>query len=117
MDKKVIVIEQKVPTCPICSSLMGRRYQNGELFFVCWDDMSHIYKMIDNGQTENEMLVSDSAEVNNEKDNSTCFSNVCAFIRNIIQKLFCNRNKNKFTFAMPKGELPKYFICWGGRYR
>lgn len=116
MNNKEIVIEQKVPTCPVCSALMWKRYQGKDLFFVCNDDCSHIYKMIEMGQTENELIVT-NGEKNNEKDNSTCFSNVCAFIRNIIQKLFCNRNKNKFTFVMPKGELPKYFIYWGGRYK
>jgi len=116
MNNKITVIEQKVPTCPVCSASMWNRYQNGDLFYVCNDNINHIYKVVEIGQTENELLVVDN-EVKNEKDNGTYFSTMCAFIRNIIQKLFYNRNKNKFTFVMPKGKSPKYFICWGGRYR
>ena len=115
MNNKEIIIEQKVPACPVCSALMWKRYQGKDLFFVCNDNYSHIYKMIKVGQTENELIVTNGE--NNEKDNSTCFSIVCVFIRNIIQRLFRNRNKNKYTFVMPKGELPKYFICWGERYK
>ena len=112
----MIVIEQKVPICPVCSASMWSRYQNGDLFYVCNDNINHIYKMIGLGQTENELLVIDN-EVKNEKDNGTYFSTMCGFIRNIIQKLFRDRNKNKFTFVMPKGKMPKYFICYGRRYR
>lgn len=101
MNKQVIVIEQKVPTCPICSSLMWKRYQDKDVFFICCDDMSHIFKIVDIGQTENEMLVTDNAEVKSEKRlfrDNTWFNSLCTFLYNIFQKCFSfqttDRNKS-----------------------
>lgn len=58
---RVIIIQQNVPMCPECSSLMSTRHQDGKLFFFCHDCL-HIYKVIENGQAEIELLVSDEQE-------------------------------------------------------
>lgn len=97
MNNKEIIIEQKVPTCPVCSALMWKRYQGKDLFFICNDDCSHIYKMIEMGQTENELIVSDSVKI---KKNYLKGNFLCESLGEIIKKW---------------NELPKYHICFGNR--
>lgn len=100
MNNKIIVVEQKVPTCPVCSALMWKRYQDGKLFFVCGDNIEHIYGVVDNGQTENELLVSDSVKIK----------------KNYLKRNFRNFLCESLGEMIKKGnELPKYHICFGNR--
>ena len=55
------VIQQNIPICPNCSALMTRRYgKDKELYFVC-PDCNAIYKFMENGQTDNELIVTDES--------------------------------------------------------
>lgn len=119
MNNKEIVIEQKVPTCPVCSALMWKRYQGKDLFFVCNDDISHIYKTIKIGQTENELLVTDNEVANERKalKSSNWFSKFPTFFCDIFREKLSAKANNKylFEFSKPNEKNPKYFICTGGR--
>ena len=58
------VIQQNVPTCPKCSALMFARHQYDNLYFSC-GDCKLILKVIDNGQAEIELIVTDDMEQDN----------------------------------------------------
>lgn len=98
MNNKEIIIEQKVPTCPVCSASMWKRYQNGDLFYVCNDNINHIYKVVEIGQTENELLVVDS-EIKIKKGHLKR-NFLCESLSEMIKKW---------------NKLPKYRICFGNR--
>lgn len=55
------IIQQNVPMCPRCSALMSTRHQYDNLYFFC-DDCKLILKVIDNGQAEIELIVTDGEE-------------------------------------------------------
>ena len=44
----MIVIQQNVPMCPVCSALMNVRHQKGHMYFFCSDCLS-IYKVVGKG--------------------------------------------------------------------
>jgi len=55
------IIQQNVPMCPKCSALMSVRHQYDNLYFSC-DCCKLILKVIDNGQAEIELIVTDGME-------------------------------------------------------
>ena len=54
-----VILQQNVPMCPRCSAMMHKRMANGHLYFIC-GDCKGIWKVLDNGQAEIELLVSDN---------------------------------------------------------
>jgi len=58
----MIIIQQNVPMCPICASLMWKRFQDNDLYYICHDNINHIFKMVSNGQAEIELIVSNKKE-------------------------------------------------------
>ena len=57
----MVVIQQNVPMCPDCSGMMATRHQGGKTYFFCHDCLS-IYQVLENGQAEIELLVSNKEE-------------------------------------------------------
>lgn len=52
------IISQNVPMCPKCSAMMYRREQDHKLFMICADCLK-TYQVIDVGQSEIELVISD----------------------------------------------------------
>ena len=57
----MIVIQQNVPMCPYCSAMMSTRHQRGNLYYFCHDCLK-ILQVVDNGQAEIELLVTDGTD-------------------------------------------------------
>ena len=57
----ITILQSDVPRCPKCSALMYRREQDDRLFMICADCLK-IYEVLDNGQAEVEMLITDTKE-------------------------------------------------------
>lgn len=59
----ITTIQNNVPRCPRCSAAMFRRLQTGKVdnYFVC-NDCGAIYRIVDNGQSEIEILITDETE-------------------------------------------------------
>ena len=57
----MIVIQQNVPMCPECSAMMSTRHQKGKMYLFCHDCLK-ILQILDNGQSEIELLCSDRKE-------------------------------------------------------
>lgn len=55
------LIQSNVPRCPKCSASMFQRMQNGKLYLICNDCLT-IYEMVDIGQAEVEVTISDIKE-------------------------------------------------------
>ena len=53
-----MTISQNVPICPKCKAMMVKRHQHNEIYFFCVDCLS-IYRVIENGQAELELEVTD----------------------------------------------------------
>ena len=47
------------PICPCCSGLLGKQRQNDKTYYTCGDCMK-VFQVIDEGQSENEIVVSDN---------------------------------------------------------
>ena len=58
----MIIIQQNVPMCPKCASMMWQRFQGKDLYYICHDNIEHIFKIESVGQTEIELIVSDKKE-------------------------------------------------------
>lgn len=58
----MLIIQQNVPMCPICASLMWKRYQDNSLYYICHDNISHIFKIESVGQAKIELIASDKKE-------------------------------------------------------
>lgn len=54
-------LQGSVPRCPKCSALMFRRTQNGKFYYICNDCLS-VFEMVDVGQAEVEMTISNTKE-------------------------------------------------------
>lgn len=126
-ERKFFTIEQKVPRCPYCASYMWSTTYDKHVCYVCYD-CNAILPVIKVGQCENELIVSDrlgdlDEEINEVVDekrlskSNNYFRNLYTFIRNLFQRLFFNKRSNKSIFEFPVKKEPKYFICWGGRYK
>ena len=57
----ITILQSNVPRCPKCSALMYRREQDGRLFMICADCLK-VYEVIDSGQAEIEVTISDNKE-------------------------------------------------------
>lgn len=57
----ITILQSNVPRCPKCSALMYRREQDGKLYMICADCLK-VYEVIDNGQAEIEVMISDTKE-------------------------------------------------------
>jgi len=57
----ITILQSNVPRCPKCSALMFQRIQDGKVYNVCNDCLT-IYQIIDEGQAEIEILISDNKE-------------------------------------------------------
>ena len=59
----ITTIQHNVPRCPKCSALMFQRTQTDAYvkYYVC-NDCGAIYEVIDNGQADNELQISDGRE-------------------------------------------------------
>lgn len=68
MDNRIIVIQQNVPICPNCSAMMWKRYQGNHLYFIC-NDCKEIFKVIENGQAEIELLATNNVNCKLEEVN------------------------------------------------
>ena len=54
----ITIFQSNVPRCPKCSALMYSREQDGRRFMICADCLK-VYEIINNGQAENELTVTD----------------------------------------------------------
>ena len=59
----ITILQSNVPRCPKCSAMLFQRVQTDAYvrYFVC-SDCNAIYEIIDNGQAENELQISDGCE-------------------------------------------------------
>lgn len=55
----VKILQQNVPTCPICSAMMHKRLYQDHLYFIC-NDCKSIWKVLEKGQAEIELVVSNN---------------------------------------------------------
>lgn len=55
------VVSQNVPICPHCKAMMKKRYSATDTYFICTDCKS-IWRVLDNGQSEIELFISDNME-------------------------------------------------------
>jgi len=57
----VTVISQNVPICPICKAMIHKRLYSNHVYYICADCKS-IWKVLDNGQSEIELMISNEVE-------------------------------------------------------
>ena len=55
------ILQTNVPRCPKCSAMMFKREQDNRLFMICADCLK-VYEIVDTGQSEMEMKISDNEE-------------------------------------------------------
>jgi hypothetical protein len=60
----MLIVQQDVPMCPKCKAMMWQRHQDKDLYYVCHDNISHVYKVTSIGQAEIELIVTDTKEEN-----------------------------------------------------
>ena len=56
----VKILQQNVPMCPVCGALMKRRHYGEHTYFIC-ADCKAIWKVLDGGQAEIELVITDNA--------------------------------------------------------
>jgi len=55
------IMQSNIPRCPKCAALMFYRIQNNIILLVCGDCLK-TYKVLDTGQADNEVAISDNTD-------------------------------------------------------
>lgn len=55
----ITIMQSHIPRCPECSSSMTSRVQDEHVYFYC-EHCLKLYRIIGNGQIDNEILISDN---------------------------------------------------------
>lgn len=57
----ITILQSNIPRCPKCSAMMYRREQDEKLYMICADCLK-VYEIIDCGQAEIELLITDDPD-------------------------------------------------------